>query len=178
MSQKFKADELLSKMTEEDRAAYDTLLHDPATTIDDRLEFFLSRGVHISRGAVWKHGRSFQEKLDGIRRSSEIARAFMAVAKEGGAAGLSEASLSRFQQLLMEKLMAMEDEGETDSGELMKLSIALQTAIKASGQIQEIKAEYEKRQKDALAAAEQAAKRGEGSEAVVSKVREILGIAA
>jgi hypothetical protein len=165
-------------LSEEHRAAYEELLRQPGTTIDDLWEWLSEHGYTIGRSSVARHRKNFDEVLNGVRQSAELARAFGDVAKEGGVAGLSEASLGRFQQLLMEKLFSMDADGEEglDSGELMKLSIALKGAVATKQQIEALKAEYAERQKNAIEQAQKVAAKGGDGSAVIDTIKQALGL--
>jgi hypothetical protein len=149
MARHFKIDDVLA---EEDREAFRDLLRKPSSTIDGMCDWLAEHGYEISRTAVRNYRTNFNEVLEGVRRSSEMARDFVNIAKNAGGADLAGASLSRFQQLLMEKLMSLSNDDEDgegggglDAGELMKLSIALKTAVGAQQGIEELKADYQKR---------------------------------
>lgn len=174
MARHFKIDDVLA---EEHREMFRELLRQPAMTIDGLCEWLGAKGYRISRSAVGGYRQNFNKVLEDVRRSSEMAGAFVEMAKKSGGAELAGASLSRFQQLLMEKLMSLSSEEDgIDAGELMKLSIALKTAVGAQRGIEELRMEFAKKQKEAVAEAEKMARAGGSTTDVVSKVREILGI--
>src|ERR1035437_1161752 len=138
MSRKFAIEK---ELREEDLESFRQLCAKPARTYDDLQEWLGDHGYKISRGAVYNYRNNWEETLKKIRASADSAKAFVQVAREGnGVADLSEASLARFQQLMMEKLFQMDAEDGLDSGELMKLSIALKSAVATKQQIEEIKA--------------------------------------
>jgi hypothetical protein len=167
---------IASLLTEADRSAFDEFLRVGAPTIDRCVEWLGDRGYDLSRKAAWTYKRNFDEVLKGIRASAEMARYFTAITREGSnASDIPEAALGRFNQLMMEKLFQMEAEGELDSGELMKLSIALKGAVATKQQIEEIKADAAKRQKEAVDAAEKVAKSGGGGAAVVAAIKRAMG---
>lgn len=178
MSRKFKVDEVLADLGPKERDAYQALLRQPASTVDDALKWLAEHGCQVSRGAVWKHRRNYQDVLDGVRRSAEMARAFAAVAREGGVETLGEASLARFQQLMTEKLMRLDSEGELDAKELAMLSQAMNSAANTRQRIDAIKADYEERQRLAIAKAQAAATSGADGASVVDTIKQALGIGA
>ncbi len=178
MSRKYRVDQVLAapEVSDADRAEYQALLRQPATTIDDLLDWLDERGFAVSRGAVWKHRRNFQETLDGVRRSAELARAFADVAREGGVESLGEASLARFQQIMAEKLLSIDVDGDMDAKELLQLSMAMNQAATTKQRIEKVKREYEQRQQDALARAQAAAAGGASGADVVATIKQALGI--
>jgi hypothetical protein len=175
MSRKYRVDQVLSELSDDERVAYQAMLRQPATTLDDLLQWLDERGCRISRGAVWKHRRNFSETLEGVRRSAELARAFADVAREGGVESLGEASLARFQQLMTEKLLSLDASGDLPAKELLQLSMAMHSAAGTRQRIERIKAEFEQRRRQALAAAEAAAATG-NPQSVVDAIKQALGI--
>ena len=176
MSRKFKVDELLAELSDAERVEYEELSRRPAATIDDLLTWFAEKDCRISRGAVWKHRRNYQDMLDGVRRSAEMARAFADVAREGGVETLGEASLARFQQLMTEKLLRMDADGELDAKELMQISQAMNSAANTRQRIEAVKVEMQQRQQEAIEKAQQAAAAGGSATDVVATIKRALGI--
>lgn len=176
MSRKYKVDEILAELTADEVDEYRAVLRQPAATIDDLMEWFAGKGCRVSRGAVWKHRRNYQDVLDGVRRSAEMARAFADVARTGGVEALGEASLARFQQLMTEKLLQMDAESELDAKELCQLSMAMNAAANTRQRIEAVKVEYDRRQAEALAKAEKLAGSGASGTDVVDTIKRALGI--
>lgn len=176
MSRKYRVDELLAELSAAEVEEYQAILRQPASTIDDLMEWFAGKGCSVSRGAVWKHRRNYQDVLDGVRRSAEMARAFADVARTGGVEALGEASLARFQQLMTEKLLQMDADEELDAKELLQLSAAMNAAANTRQRIEAVKVDFEKRQQEAIAKAEQLAKTGASSGDVVATIKQALGI--
>jgi len=145
---------------------------EPGRTVDMVHDWLLAHGFTLSRGAVYNWKVSFDLE-DKVRRASEVSREYLSVAKGAGAAEIASATLLKFQQILFEHMLGADD---ADAGELLKLSVSIKTAVEAGRHIEKLRDEFETRQKAALEAAEKTAKAGGSSEAVVAKVREILGI--
>ncbi len=173
MAGAFKINRILSR---EHRAEYEALARDGRETGERLMGWLHERGYAISKKAVLRHRRNFQEMLEGVRRSAELAAAFALVGKEYGLDSLSQASLGRLEQLLMEKLFAMEAESDLETNELAKLASAMNGAASARQRRASLEEKYEERERRAIEAAQQAVRDGAGSEAVVSKIREILGM--
>ena len=149
----YKLDSLLSP---EDRPAYEALLRQPATTVDEAFAWLEERGVEVSRSAVHRHKRTFEETLSGVRRSAEMAQSFAQVARESGVEGMTEAALARFSQLLMEKLMQIDGDADIDAGELLKLAMSIRQQVGSARDLRKSLAEkFEK----------EMAKTGEGKKA-------------
>ena len=144
----------------------------PGRKVDEVHEWLLAKGYVIGRTAVHNWKAEF-EANDRMRSAAEISRNFLAAGKEEGAAEIASASLLKFQQILFEHLLGADD---ADAGELMKLSISLKTAVQAGRHIEELREQFETKQKNALAEAEKLGREGATGEMVVAKVREYLGL--
>lgn len=169
MGQRLQVHKLLNA---EQLAELEAWSREPGRTIDQTHEFLLAKGFTLSRTAV----ANWKEQFDGedkIRRAAAISHGFLAAGKESGATDIASASLLRFQQMVFEHLVGSTD---ADAGDLMRLSIALKTAVQAGQHIEELQAEYARKNKAAADEAAKLAKAGGSGEAVVAKVREILGI--
>ena len=115
-------------LSTDDRREFEALLRVPATTVDSAFGWMIDHGYQISRGAVHNAKRSFNEVLESVKRSSEMAAAYSSAARDG-AETLSEATVQRFQQLLMDKMMSIETGGELDADELSALSAGVKNGI-------------------------------------------------
>jgi hypothetical protein len=135
-------------------------------------EWLLAHGFRMSPSAARNWRRQFYAE-DKVRRAAEVSRQYLDVAKEAGADQIAAASLQRFQTLLFDYLLKADD---ADAGELRKLALSLNTSVQAGRHIEELRKEYEARQRRAIEEAAKAAKSGGSGEAVVQKMREILGI--
>lgn len=125
MSRHFKAFDILSNG---DRTEFEALLREPATTVDRAFEWMQERGYRISRGAVHNAKRNFADVLGSVKRSSEMAAAYSALARDGST-DLAEATVQRFQQVLMRRLMDVDEEQEMETKELVELSAAVKNGV-------------------------------------------------
>lgn len=139
----------------------------PARTIDECHEWLLALGHVISRSAVGAWKQEFDQK-DRFRIVSQAAQGLMDAAKAGGMTAISEGIATSIQQRAFELLLT----GEATAEDLKTLSMASKNAVSIKLLIDELK----KKQERAVAEAEKEVKAGGSAEAVVSKVREILGI--
>jgi len=176
MARHFKIDEL--GMDEAVKADFIELLRNPGNTVDALFAWLTDHGFKIGRTAVHNYRANFEETLKSVRQASELARAFAAVAKEGGGTDLSEAALARLQQVLMGKLFAMDAEGDVDAKDLMALAAAVKNAVGTRQTIAEIREQENQIKAEAIKAAEATAKAGGGGAAVVATIKKALGIAA
>ncbi len=174
MSRKYKVDELLAapEVSDAERQEYQALLRQPAATIDDLLGWFEDKGFAISRGAVWKHRRNFEEQTASLRRSAEMARAFVDVAKTESVESISDAALFRLSQVLMEQSMLLDAEGDINPKDLVNMTKAIRNLIGGKREVEDLK----RLQRDALAEAEKLAGEGASGGDVVETIKRALGI--
>jgi hypothetical protein len=173
MPRHFKVHELL------DRSELDQLeefAREPGRTVDECHEWLLARGYQISRTAVGTWKGAFQVQ-DQFRAGNEVARTLLEAAKEQGVANVADAASLQIGQMLFEAMVKGQETGQVDTKDLVNLSAGLKNVITGSRHLEKLKAEVRERQQLAVAEAEKVAKAGGSNEAVVSKVREILGIA-
>jgi hypothetical protein len=142
MSRHFKIDEVLSGAGDELRAEYDALIRKPATTIDDLLEWLGERGFKVSRGAVWKHKKNFEDTLADVRQAAEMARAFTAVVKESGVAGMNDAIMAKFQQLQMQWAFAQVNGGELTPEDMERFAKSMNQAASAAQRNEDLRSKF------------------------------------
>jgi hypothetical protein len=170
MARHFKVLDILS---DADRAEYEALLRQPSTTVDAAFEWLESRGYSISRGAVHNHKRSFEEVLQGVRRSSEMAASFAAVAKDAGAAGMNDALLARVQQMMMEWLFDQDENTQFEAKDWESLAKALNHAANAKQRIEDVRTKFDAEMKKLQAV--QTEKKGGGITAAdIADVRKAI----
>lgn len=172
MSRKYKVDELLAELTTDEVEQYRSLLRQPASTIDDLLAWFGERGLRVSRGAVWKHRRHFDEQAASLRRSAEMARAFVDVARTESVESISDAALFRLSQVLMEQAMRLDAEGDLDPKDLERLTRSIRHLIGGKREVEDLR----RRQREAVAEAQRLAEAGAGAGDVVETIKQALGI--
>jgi len=174
MPRHFKVEEILD---EAEWREYKALLEGrPVPTVDALLEWMVGKGYRISRGAVWKHRKSFDERLDRIREVTDTSVALADAARNGG--DLSEGNVLKFQQILQDKLFGVDVE-ELTSDDMAKLSRALRASVVSKrdevalrGEISELR----RREHEAVTAAENAAASGAGAADVVATIKKAMGI--
>lgn len=143
----------------------------PARTIDECHEWLLALGHVISRSAVGAWKREF-DLTDRFRASNDAARALVDAAKGGGVVSISDAAALQLQQMIFEQMIRLQGEEQVSTRDLQTLSAAMGNVVKSKRHLEKLKSEVS----EALEVAEKEAKAGGSAEAVVSKVREILGI--
>lgn len=173
MAGKFKIEELLN---ETEWKEYDALLRrHPAPTIDELWDWLYGHNYRISRGAVWNHKKAFDQRLDEIRAASEYVKAISSATAESQK-DTNVAIISLLKQRQMELLVRGLDEGEFTAADLADLAKSVNSAANAEQRFADIKAEYERQKKDAIAAAEKAVATGASGAAVVDTLKRALGI--
>jgi hypothetical protein len=178
MARHFKVAEFLDSLAPESRGEYEGLVRRAGTTIEDLHGWLLDHGYQGGRTSVFTHRRSFEETLNGLRRSAELAKSFAEVARESGIGGVSDAALMRMQQVLMEQAFALDSGGELDPLDLQRMAGAISKVVEGSRHVAALRKEFDEQKKAAVAAAAKTAAAGGSGGDVVDKVREILGLAA
>jgi hypothetical protein len=173
MPKHFKVHELL------DRSELDQLeefAREPARTGQECHEWMLARGYVIGLTAMknWKAEFLIQDRF---RASNEVARSLIEAAKEKGVASIADAAGLQIGQMLFEAMVTGQERGDVAIRDLVNLSAGLKNVITGSRHLENLKAETSERQKLAVDEAQKVANAGGSNAAVVSKVREILGIA-
>src|SRR4051794_37918331 len=102
---RFKVERILSP---EHLKEYQELLKDPRTTIRKAHARLLAWGYQIGIAAVGRHRRRFDEDVVAVRKTAMLAEHFADASRDGGLAALSDATVARFQQVLLERLMRMD----------------------------------------------------------------------
>jgi hypothetical protein len=98
---------------------YEALLRDRRMTVKTLLAWLRERGYEVGYASVARHRAVFDEDLREVRRTAMLAEHF-ADASRGNAGGamtlLSDATVARFQQVLLERLMRLSAEGDEAGG--------------------------------------------------------------
>jgi hypothetical protein len=170
----FKVEELLNGREMEDLRVYAA---EPGRSVDELLDWVLERGYTLGRSSVGRWKQSFDEELlkERFSRSGEMARNLVEVAKQGAVA-VSDAALLQLTQVLFEQMAKLDGDGKIESAELVNLSRALKNAVGTKQGIEDLRQEMQQRQRQAVEEASKTAKAGGSGEAVVQKMRDILGI--
>jgi hypothetical protein len=169
MPKHFKVHELLNAA---ELAELEAFAREPARTVDACHEWMESRGFVIHRSAVgsWKSAFLAEEKFSA---AGQVSRAVIDAAKEGGVESIADATLLTVGQMVFEKSLEMQSQQSVSVKDLVNIGKAINNVIVSKGDVDELKA----RQKTAIEEASKAAASGADANAVVNKVREILGVA-
>jgi hypothetical protein len=172
-------------LREEDRAAYEELLKHPATTAAAAHAWLRQRGYDVGETAVRKHRRYFTGCLTSVRQSARFADALGKLSDKHGGGYLSEVTLTRVQQVVMQKLFEVcgshKDEEEQDrriidTDELRKMADIVTGAAVTRQKVEAMRLEFARRVREAVEAANKSAKQGDSGTAVADRVREMLGL--
>ena len=177
MAAPFKVHELLKDHGEE-LAELEAFARDPGRTIDECHEWLLAKGYVLSRSAVgaWKQSFDGQVMAERFSRAADLAGALRETVEKHGMVGITQGTISNMSQVLFEQVALMQTRGEASAEDIFMITGAIKKLLDAEKLITELREEFEKKEKTALAAAEKVAKDGGSTTDVVSKVREILGI--
>jgi hypothetical protein len=170
MPQPHKVHELLSR---EELDELEKFAREPARSVDQCWDWMQAHGFTIGRSSVHRWLRTFLA-TDRFAASNDVARSLVDAAKAGGTVAISDAATLQLSQMLFEQLLRLQSDEQVDTKELWACSMALKNVVQGKRHVEKLKTEVA----EALALAEKDAKAGGSAEAVVSKVREILGIKA
>ena len=157
-------------LTPEHWAEYQKLLKDRRSTVDSLHAWLHERGYKVGRMTVGRHRRRFDADVESVRKTAMLAEQ-LAEASLGGAAGgmgaLADATLARFQQVLLENLLKLGREAEGDGGaaaprtfstrEMLELSKAVSETVSARRNLEALRREFDDRARRAADAVEHAA---------------------
>lgn len=149
---------------------------EPARTVDEVWHWLVERDFAISRGAVHNWKRQFDQE-DRFRIANDTARAILDAARGKDAVALSDAATEQLGQIIFEHFVQTQGAGETTPKDLINMSGALKNLITSKRHLEKLEEEVAAKQKKAIDEASKEAASGASGEAVVQKVREILGVA-
>ena len=101
-----------ARLSESDRREYERLLGSPSSTVSSLMRWLADRGYDdISRGAVQRHRRHWQQDVLDIRRQAEAAHHFTTLARGMDASGLlmADAAQLRLEQALFRAMHLIPD---------------------------------------------------------------------
>ncbi len=162
--------DFFKQMTQAQIDALEEFARHPGKSVDDVAGYLQDTQIKASRSAV---GRWLQDYRlwDRQQRAADVARQYLEAARSNDPTAVTEASLRKFEELLLERLMCGE---ELDGDELAKIAQAMRAGIGSRKDVIELK----RQQADAVKTAEAAAKSGASATDVVATIKKALGIAA
>lgn len=177
MATRLKVEELLKGEELEQLRAF---TRERVRTIDEVHEWLQAHGYTCSRGAAysWKLKDDQERQAERMSGSGSLARVFMDAARSDGGLQIPDAAVLQVAQMVFERGAEMAANGEATPDDLNKMALAMQRLMLAKARLEATRTEFVDREKKALEAAEHAVREGKSGTDVVSKVREILGIAA
>src|SRR4051794_21953785 len=179
---RYKVEQVLSP---EHLREYEALLRDPRMTVRKLNRWLTERGYRVGHGAVARHRRVFDADVQSVRKTAMLAEHFAAASRGGGVDVLCDATVARFQQVLMERLMRLDKADEPGAErsrdfspkEWLELAKTISTAVAARRSIETLRGEFEDRARRAAEVVEKArAKKKWDGVAIADKVRRILGV--
>jgi hypothetical protein len=179
---RYKVEQVLSP---EHLREYEKLLRDPRMTVRKLHQWVLDQGYRVGHGAVARHRRRFDADVQAVRKTAMLAEHFAEASRGGGLAVLSDATVARFQQVLLERLMRIDKADEPGAErsrdfsprEWLELARTISESVSARRSLDTLRAEFEDRARRAAEAVAKATakKRWSGVE-ISDKVRRILGV--
>jgi hypothetical protein len=133
-----------------------------------------STGEKISRNAAWNWKTGFEARLmeERFSRSSELATAIKGAVNKGSFGDVADAAVMQLTQVVFEQASQLEAGGEIDPLDVQRMTRSLRNLVGSKSELEQ----YKTLATTALKTGEQMARTGASGEAVVNKVREILGI--
>lgn len=156
------------QLNEQTLEALEERARQPGVKLDEIVSWLNMNGVEASRSAVGRWWQDFRLE-DRTRRAHEVARQYLATARETDPTAVTEASLRKFEELVFEALSSGD---ELDSGELLKLAMAMKAGLGSRKEIVELR----RQQVEAVKEAEAAARSGGTAADVVDTIKRALGI--
>ena len=164
-------------LSERDRPAYEKLIADPRTTPEQCAQWLNEHGYpHVGDAAIRRHRNRFLDKLDGVRHSARFAQSIVEVARENGQQAMSDGMLTRFEQVMLEQLVQLEEHNKIDVRELGEMGRCVAAAVGSRERFEELRRAFVEEKRKAADACEAAVKKGATGKDVVARMREILGV--
>lgn len=133
-------------------------------------EWLAEQGFEISRSAVWRHGKKFEDRLRALKIATDQAKA-IAEASEDDAGSLNDAIIRLVQTKMFDLLMDL----DTEDKNLPKIGQAVAKLSQAAVSQKKWKQEMsEKIKAQAASAVEKEAKRQGASADTIDKLREAI----
>lgn len=178
---RYKVEQILSP---EHLKEYEALVRDPRMTIRKLHRWLLDRNYQIGHAAVGRHRRRFDKDVQAVRRTAMLAEHFSDASRGGGLAVLSDATVARFQQVLLERLMRI-DSAEHPDGEKsaafstrdwLDLARTINETVTSRRGLEVLRGEFEDRARKAAEAVAKTGPKHLDGKAMSIKVRRILGV--
>lgn len=157
------------QLTEQLLEQLEEFARQPGRTGDEVQAWLTQHKVQASRSAVYRWLQDFRLE-DRARRAGDVAKAYLAAAREADPVAVTEASLRKFEEMVFDWMVSSDG---VDAKDLMFIASAMKTGLGSRKEVLELK----RRQQDALAAAEKQAKAGATGADVVKTIKQALGIA-
>lgn len=116
-------------------------------TYESIAAYIRAQGHEVSKSAVGRYGKDFLSKLERLRVVKEQARAIVSEGKDGPALEMTEAATQLALQLIMERLVSVENLDDAKSSELLK---ALALLERSAVQREKLKMQAKEKAKAAI----------------------------
>lgn len=163
---------------------YEVLMRDPRSTVRSLRQWILDRGYQVGHASVGRHRRRFDAEVQTVRRAAMFAERFAHASKEGGLAALADATVARFQQVFIGRLMKLDSDESPDGANTAAfsprdwhdLAKAVESSVASRRSLEVLRQEFDERAGRAADAKGKATPRRLDGVALSDKVRRILGI--
>ena len=180
---RYKVEQILSP---EHLKEYEAVMRDPRMTIRKLHRWMLDKGYQIGPAAVARHRRRFDKDVQAVRRTAMLAEYFSDASRGGGLAVLSDATVARFQQVLLERLMRIDSvehpDGEKSAAfstrDWLELARTINETVTSRRSLEALRGEFEDRARKAAELVQRSAKGRKPFDgvAVANAVRRRFGV--
>ena len=146
----------VSKLPDEIRAAVDRQIM-AGVEYQDIADYINSMGTQVSRSSVNRYGQKFMVKMERLRLAREQAKIVVESAKDGPALETVEAANQMAVQVIMERLIEMDDLKGAKSTDVLK---ALALLERSATNRERLKLEAKRKAEEAVKSIENAAASG------------------
>ena len=146
----------VAKLPDEIRAAVDRQIM-AGVEYQEIADFINTMGTQVSRSSVNRYGQKFMAKMETLRLVREQAKLVVESAKDGPALEMVEAANQMAVQVILERLIEMDDLKETMSTDVMK---ALALLERSATNRERLKLETKRKADEAVKTIEAAATAG------------------
>ena len=158
------------------RAEYEKLLANPNTTSNQLTAFLRSHGHSICTNSVQRHRRVWNSELKRLRDVAHMASSYCELSRAKGGGSIAEATYAKFEMELMQSLFKMPGAQEMPADQWQTMAKTLQGVVATRRNVEEMRADFDARAREAARAVENATQQGVSGADVVERVKAILGV--
>jgi hypothetical protein len=130
MPSQFKVHELLSRQELDELEIF---AREPGRSYDEIHDWLLSHGFTVGRTAAGNWYREFKSLLmkERFSRSGELAQVIKTAIQGGQLEDVADAAAMQLTQVVFEQSAQLQEDGEIDTGDVLKMTMALRNLVKS-----------------------------------------------